>query len=102
MSEEVYKALFTLKKFNSENIYNKSMAKEDKEYYKKGMNILFYDYLEDINNKKTESIIYKIILNNQTNNYLENTSNKRMVIDFIAGMTDDLFMAELKSHYHIQ
>ena len=42
------------------------------------------------------SIIYKIFLNNQCSDYLENTSNKRMVIDFIAGMTDDLFLNEIK------
>lgn len=98
MSQEVYQALFALKKFNTEHIYKKSMTQEEKEYYKQGMNILFNDYLEDIEKGNKSSLIYQIFLDNQSNSYLENTSKKRMVIDFIAGMTDDLFIIELKKH----
>lgn len=98
MSSKVYEALFDLKRFNSEHIYSKSMTKEDKEYYKEGMNILFNDYLNDLTNKNKESIIYKIFLNNQCKEYLENTNDKRKVIDFIAGMTDELFKEELLNH----
>ena len=95
MSEEVYKALFALKEFNAKNIYYKSLTTEEKEYYNKGMNILFNDYLNAIENHDKENIIYEMFLNNQSTTYLENTTPKRMVIDFIAGMTDDLFMSEL-------
>ena len=98
MSQAVYQALFDLKKFNSQHIYNKSMSQEDREYYRKGMNILFNDYLQDIETNNKDSIIYKIFLDNQHQNYLDSTSPKRMVIDFIAGMTDDLFIHELKKH----
>ena len=98
MSQEVYQALFALKKFNTEHIYKKSMTQEEKEYYKQGMNILFNDYLEDIEKGNKSSLIYQIFLDNQSNSYLENASKKRMVIDFIAGMTDDLFIIELKKH----
>ena len=41
-----------------------------------------------------------MFLNNQSQTYLETTSNKRMVIDFIAGMTDELFITELINHNH--
>lgn len=95
MSEEVYKALFALKDFNTKNIYYKSLTTEEKEYYSHGMNILFNDYLNAIENNDKENIIYEMFLNNQSSTYLENTHPKRMVIDFIAGMTDDLFMSEL-------
>ncbi len=98
MSQEVYQALFALKRFNTEHIYKKSMTPEEKEYYKQGMNILFNDYLEDIEKENKSSLIYQIFLDNQSTSYLENTSKKRMVIDFIAGMTDDLFIIELKKH----
>ena len=37
----------------------------------------------------------KLFLNNQCSKYLKETSPKRQVIDFIAGMTDDLFHAEI-------
>ena len=42
LSERVYRALFALKKFNGENIYSKSMTKEDIEYYRSGMNQLYH------------------------------------------------------------
>lgn len=100
MSEEVYSALFALKKFNSENIYSKSMSSEEKEYYNKGMNILFKDYLNAIESNDKTNIIYEIFLNNQSEEYMKNTPKKRMVIDFIAGMTDDLFISELNKHNH--
>lgn len=98
MSEEVYKALFALKEFNTKNIYHKSLTTEDKEYYSQGMNILFKDYLTAIENNDKNNIIYEMFLNNQSENYLKTTHPKRMVIDFIAGMTDDLFMSELHKH----
>lgn len=100
MSEPVYKALFALKKFNANNIYSKSMDSKEKEYYKQGMNILFNDYLTAIEKNDKTNIIYEIFLNSQSDDYLKNTSPKRMVIDFIAGMTDDLFISELIKHNH--
>lgn len=96
MSEDVYKALFDLKKFNYNNIYNKSMTKEELEYYRIGMNKLYNRYLKDIEENNINSIIYKYFINYQNNEYLNNTSKKRIVIDFIAGMTDDLFKIEIE------
>lgn len=96
MSEEVYKALFNLKKFNYKHIYNFSLTTEEKEYYRIGMNKIFDRYLNDITNKNYDSIIYKIFLNSQVEDYNTNTSDKRKVIDFIAGMTDELFFKEIE------
>lgn len=98
MSEPVFKALFDLKRFNYEHIYNKTMTKEEKEYYKKGMNKLFSDYLNDLEENNQESLIFKLFLNNQIPKYLEENSDKRKVIDFIAGMTDDMFLTQIKLH----
>ena len=96
MSSEVYNALFNLKKFNYDNIYNKSMTKEELEYYRLGMNKIYNRYLKDIETKNKNSIIYTLFLNYQKIHYLNNTSSKRKVIDFIAGMTDDLFKIEIE------
>lgn len=98
MSEEVYEALFSLKKFNSKYIYSKSMTEEEKEYYKVGMNKIFNRYLNDIETNNEQSIIYQIYLNNQTSIYQKETTPKRKVIDFIAGMTDDLFLSEIEKN----
>ena len=97
MSEDVYNALFKLKKFNYENIYKKSLTSEEKEYYRTGMNKLFTEYLDALDKENHDSPIYIMFLNNQNERYLKETSNKRKVIDFLAGMTDDLFISELKN-----
>ena len=96
LSDKVYRALFALKKFNGKNIYSKSMSSKDIAYYREGMNKIYHLYLNDIQNKNTSSIIYTLFLNSQSSRYLTSTSHKRMVIDFIAGMTDDMFIREIE------
>lgn len=97
LSKDVYEALFSLKKFNYQNIYIKSLSDDELEYYRISMNKLFSKYLNDINTSNHESIIYKIFLDYQSPKYLKNTNIKRQVIDFIAGMTDKLFKEEIKN-----
>ena len=96
MSDSVFNALLELKKFNYKNIYSKSNTSQDIEYYRKGMNNLFNFYLEAIKNNDQNNIIFTLFLNNQNLNYLRNTNDKRKVIDFISGMTDDFFMNQIK------
>lgn len=96
LSDNVYEAIKELKEFNYENIYNHSLTKEEIEYYSLSMNNLYSKYLNDIVTNNKNSLIYKIFLNYQSKSYLENTSDKRKVIDFIAGMTDDFFQKEIK------
>lgn len=98
MSDEVFKAISELKKFNSENIYSKSLTKEEIEYYRQGMNKIYNKYLADVTTNNKESIIYKLFLNTQSTKYKEETPIKRQVIDFIAGMTDDLFHKEIERY----
>ncbi len=94
LSEDVYKALMSLKRFNYENIYIKSMSREDSEKYELGMNELYKEYLNDINNSNEDSLIYSVFLNSQSSEYNTNTPDKRKVIDFISGMTDEMFITE--------
>ena len=95
MSDQVFKALFGLKKFNYENIYSKSLTEDEYNYYENGMNIIYNIYLDKIKNNDRESIIYEIFLNYQSDEYLNNTSSERKVIDFISGMTDELFLNQV-------
>jgi len=95
LSDAIYQALFDLKKFNYNHIYKVSSTEEEKAYYERGMNQLYQVYLDDILNKNYESIIYVIYLNYQDKSYLDTTSPKRMVIDFISGMTDEMFLREI-------
>ena len=64
--------------------------------YRKGMNRIYQRYFNDLENENHDSVIYQLFLNHKKDAYLKNTSHKRMVIDFIAGMTDDLFLHEIK------
>ena len=38
-----------------------------------------------------------MFLSNKSKEYLDNTSDERKVIDFIAGMTDNLFLNEINN-----
>ena len=95
LSDKVYKALLDLKKFNTENIYMKSMSLKDYAYYENGMKKLYKKYLKDIEDNNKDSVINKTFLSEQNDKYLNNTSDKRKVIDFIAGMTDIMFDKEV-------
>ena len=46
--------------------------------------------------RQKDSIIFKVFLDDQSKEYLNNTDDKRKVIDFIAGMTDEMFLREIQ------
>ena len=95
MSDEVFKALFDLKEFNYKNIYSKSMTEEEYEYYRVGMKTIYNKYLDAIESNDKTNIIFDIFLNYQSKEYLGSTDSKRQVIDFISGMTDELFLSQV-------
>ncbi len=94
MSKDVFNSIVKLKQFNYENIYSKANTKEQIKMYEKQFRVIFDSYLKDVNENNKESRIYQIFLNDMCDEYLDNTSNKRKVIDYIAGMTDDYFINE--------
>ncbi|MBR1376359.1 MAG: HD domain-containing protein [Bacilli bacterium] len=93
MSPKVFKALKDLKKFNYDHIYSVANSKEEIDNYTKMFNGLFDVLLNQIENN-IDSNVNNIFLKNMSKDYLKNTSNKRKVIDYIAGMTDDYFINE--------
>lgn len=94
MSNEIMKALNDLQKFNYENIYYKVLTTEQRKHYKEMFNTVFETNLKYLENKKQDENIYVVYLNNMTEEYTNNTTNERVVIDYIAGMTDDYFTKE--------
>ncbi len=96
LSEDKYMALMALKKFNYEHIYQYSFTKEQYHNYEKKMEMLYHKYLADIRSNNQESIIFEMFLNHQQESYLTSTDQKRQVIDFLCGMTDDLFFHEIE------
>ena len=57
-------------------------------------NVLTEFYVEDIKNNNQSSPIIYSYLNNMHDTYKINNTKERIVIDYIAGMTDDYFLSE--------
>ena len=55
---------------------------------------IFNKYLVILEKNIKDSNIYTKYLNKMNSNYVKNTSNARIIIDYIAGMTDDYFIEE--------
>ncbi len=94
MSDEVYNAIFKLKKFNYEHIYSKANTKEDIDNYEVMFRTLFNKYVSDIESNNKDANIFKVFLNDMNDEYINNTTSYRKAIDFIAGMTDLYFNRE--------
>ena len=94
LSDEIFKAIEDLKRFNYEHIYNKAMSREEKETLREKFTCLFDTYLEDLKINNLNSPIINSFLENMSDDYKSNTTHERMVIDYIAGMTDDFFLRE--------
>jgi len=97
LSDKVFTTINDLKEYNYKTIYNNSETKENLEYYKEGFNKLYLKYLEDLNTSNYESAINALFLKDMNKDYIVNTDKKQIVIDFIAGMTDDYFLNEYKN-----
>lgn len=93
LSDDVYKAISDLKDFNYKNIYAKAYTVEEKGMLKTMLNTLYETYMGDLENNNQDSNIIKSYLNNMSLEYKKN-SNERIVIDYIAGMTDDYTLKE--------
>lgn len=94
LSSDVYDAVETLKAFNYENIYYKAYTKKEKENIKKLFNDLFNRCLEDVKNNNQNSTIISSYLNNMSKKYQKENTPERIVLDYIAGMTDDYALKE--------
>ena len=89
ISDEIFKALMDLKKFNYENIYDKANTLDEKKEYEKMFRTVFNHCLKEVKEKKENSLIHETFLSEMSEDYLKQTTNERKVMDFIAGMTDD-------------
>ena len=93
LSDEVYEAMEKLKSFNYKYIYAYAASEEEKNNVRKIFTTLFNVYLEDLESENKDSIIYTNYLNNMSEEYLK-TPPKRIVIDYLAGMTDEYIVRQ--------
>ena len=94
ISDDIFNAIKNLKRFNYENIYNKIYNDTELNEIKSKFEYLYEELLKDLNNKNKDSKIYNTFYKNMNEEYKNNTSNERIVLDYIAGMTDKYFIEE--------
>jgi len=97
LSDEIFSAIKSLKKFNYEHIYSVASSPEMLRMYEEMFKVVFSHFLQDVRNQNKDSHIYTIFLSDMTEKYLNNTTDERKVIDYIAGMTDDFLVKEYNS-----
>lgn len=96
LSKHIYEAIVKLKEFNYQNIYDKSLSNKEKEEVTIMFETIFNHFLEEVKKENKKSKIYQHFLQFKNESYLNNTTKERMVIDFIAGMTDEYFLNTYK------
>jgi len=93
-SPEVSEALKRLKDFNLERIYLSPKIKNHTATIKKLFEMLFEQYLNDIETENRSSVIFNRFLEDMSEDYIENHCKEEIVRDFIAGMTDQYFLRQ--------
>ena len=94
LSDKIYNALNELIKFNYNNIYFKANSKEEVSEYEFMFNVVFNKCMFILDNNLKDYNIYKYFLNRMNENYKNNNSKARIILDYIAGMTDSYFIYE--------
>jgi dGTPase len=89
---EVSQALKRLKRFNLERIYLNSRIKQYTKTIRTLFDILFSQYLEDMEKENRQSQIFLGFLKDMSQEYIQSHHRAEVVRDFIAGMTDRYFL----------
>jgi dGTPase len=96
LSDEVFQALKTLRRFNFERIYSDPRLKVESSKIRASFRYLFHILLDDYKKSGTTSILWRDFLHSKSQKYVEETKLEQKIIDFIAGMTDSYFMTRLQ------
>ena len=94
-SPEVSDALQELKTFNLEHIYMNSRIKKHTRRIEELFEYLFETYLLDMKKQEESSVIFKQFLKDMKPNYVQRFQPAEIVRDFISGMTDQYFLAQI-------
>jgi len=95
-SEKISNALYKLKSFNYKYIYNSEELKINHQKIKRGFEILFKQFVDDLESNNVDSYIFQDFLNGKSKTYLASVSTPLKVRDYISGMTDRYFTSLLK------
>lgn len=98
MSLPFFKTLTELKKFNYQEIYLRANTPKQLKKYEKIFRLVFTKCCADIKNDNQTAQIYQVFLKGMHPSYRQNNSIARIVLDYMAGMTDDYLISEYQ-HY---
>lgn len=97
-SKEVFEAMDELKKWNYDHIYNnpKKMIQDTKIKYV--FDCVLDKCLNNLQENKENSSIIKFV-GNMNQEYLQKSSDTRIVADYVSGMTDDFLLEEFENMF---
>ena len=98
MSDKVYNAMQDMIKFNYENIYSLAYSDEEVKKARDMFYLLFDTYLKALKENDITNDIFTKYLFLMCDDYINNTTKERIVIDFIAGMTDRYMFSEYEKY----
>ncbi len=101
-SREVGEALEKLKEFNRENVYASELSWKQTAKIKLMFELMFEKYLDDLEKGNESSDIYREYMEGMSLDYLKDALNAEIVRDFIAGMTDEYFLAQCRREFFPQ
>lgn len=94
-SSDIAERIFELKQFNVERIYKNPKLKAKKTKLRTSFKFLFNRFLNDINRRDEDSLIFKEWIFNRGKNkgkdYVNSNLSEQIVVDYIASMTDRYF-----------
>ncbi len=93
-SKPVFTALKKLLDFNYKNIYRSPLKEDKEEKFDKMFQTVFAGLREEITQKNSE--INEIYVSGMNRDYTKANSSDKIIVDFIAGMTDNFFMERFK------
>ncbi len=94
LSPEVSGELVRLKRFNYDRIYLNPAIKRGQERVRNCYQALFATFVADVEKNRRDSVIFTEFLDTLDPSYLDDHGAAAMARDFIAGMTDDYFLAQ--------
>jgi dGTPase len=95
-SKQISEALKQLKQFNYRKIYKSARLKVNHERIARGFDLMFEQFLHDIEENNRKSPVFQHFLNGKVEKYIEETIPALQVRDYMAGMTDRYFTKILK------
>jgi dGTPase len=96
-SEKKFKALKMLLEFNSENIYHNPKKESNEEKFETMFVALYDKYIYDLKNNVGEIFdMFYIIMDKD---YTKQNLSGKIVVDFIAGMTDKFFIEQYRKNF---